>query len=70
MKTNKAMQYTSAAYMPVEDRKRGPFDQYDIQEALRTIVRANKIRKNPALMRAIRAEAQRQLEAAKQATKL
>lgn len=52
---------TSSPYVQMEDRKSGPFDQYEIRSALETLSKAEKIRKNGALMRAVRTEAKRQL---------
>ena len=68
-RTNKKNRAVSMAdspspYRPVEERKTGPFDEYEVRSALETITRSIKIRKNSALMRAIRAEARRQLAAA------
>ena len=51
-------------YRPPEERKGGPFDDYEVREALSTLSKAIKIRKNSALMRAVRAEARKQLQAA------
>lgn len=56
-------------WKPIEERKSGPFDGYELREALQTLAKAIKIRKNPALMRAIKAEANRQLAAAQSTTK-
>ena len=58
-----------APYKSAEDRKSGPFDEYEVRSALETVTRAIKIRKNSALMRAVRAEARRQLAAATNTTK-
>ena len=49
---------------PIE-RKNGPWDDYDIREALRTLVDADKIRANSGLMRRVKAEAKKQAEAAR-----
>lgn len=56
-------------YVAPEERKSGPFDDYEVREALRTLTAANKIRKNGSLMRAIKAEARRQLQAAESTSK-
>lgn len=53
-----------APYRSPEDRKKGPFDEYEVRSALETITRAMKIKKNASLMRAVRVEARRQLAAA------
>ncbi len=47
-----------------EERKGGPFEDYEVRSALETLTRAIKIKKNPALMRAVKREARRQLDAA------
>lgn len=46
-------------------RKNGPFDDYDVRSALETLARAEKIKLNKKLMRAVLAEAERQINAAK-----
>lgn len=51
-------------YRSPEERKNGPFEDYEVRSALETLGRAIKIRKNHALMRAVRAEAKAQLKAA------
>ncbi len=51
-------------YIKPEDRK-GDWDSYEISEALRTLTTAAKIRRNAALMTAVKAEAKKQMEAAK-----
>lgn len=51
-------------YRSAEDRTGGPFDDYEVRSALETLTRAIKIKKNSALMRAIRKEARKQLAAA------
>lgn len=51
-------------YRPPEDRSNGPFDDYEIRSALETITKARKIQRNKKLMRAVRAEARKQLQAA------
>ena len=57
------------SYKPIEERRNGPFDDWELRDALQTLAKAIKIRKNPALMRAIKAEARRQLAAAQSTTK-
>lgn len=54
-------------WVPPHERKSG-WEEYELREAMRTLSEAKKIRKNPALMRALRKEATRQLQAL-QATK-
>lgn len=54
-----------AKYRPAVDRTGGPFDSYEVKEALRTLSDAEKIKRNRALLRACRIEAQKQVEAAK-----
>lgn len=56
-------------YVSPEERKSGPFDDYEVRDALRTLTNARKIQKNPALMKAVRAEARRQLQAAESTQK-
>ena len=56
-------------YKSPEDRKGGHFDEYEVRSALETVTRAIKIKKNSALMRAVRAEARRQLDAAESTKK-
>ena len=51
-------------YRSPKDRMGGPFDDYEVRESLRTLSDAAKIRKNKALMRAIRKEAHSQSKAA------
>lgn len=53
-------------YVPPAERLKGPFDDYEVREALNTLVNAVKIRKNKTLMRAVRAEARKQQQAAQQ----
>lgn len=52
-------------YRSPEDRKGGPFDDYEVREALSTLTKAEKIKRNRALMKAVLAEADKQLKAAK-----
>lgn len=56
-------------YRLPEDRKGGPFDDYEVRDALSVLTKAIKIQKNSALMRAVRAEAKRQLSAAESTKK-
>lgn len=56
-------------YRPPEDRKGGPFDDYEVRNALETLSKAIKIKKNSALMRAVRTEARKQLAAAESTKK-
>lgn len=51
-------------YRSPEDRMAGPFDDYEVRSALETLTRAEKIKRNKKLMRAVRAEAQKQVKAA------
>lgn len=51
-------------YKSPEDRKTGPFDDYEVRNALETLTKAKKIERNKALMRAVRVEAKKQLDAA------
>lgn len=53
-------------YVPTAERLNGPFDDYEVRDALTTLVNAVKIRKNKKLMRAVRAEARKQQQAAQQ----
>lgn len=53
-------------YVPTAERMSGPFEDYEVREALTTLVNAVKIRKNKKLMRAVRAEARKQQLAAQQ----
>lgn len=53
---------------PAEDRKSG-WSEWEVRDALRTLTTAMKIRKNPSLMRAVRAEARRQQKAAEAVSK-
>lgn len=56
-------------YRSPEDRNGGPFDDYEVREALSTLTKAEKIKRNKALMKAVRAEAAKQLKAAQVTTK-
>ena len=51
-------------YAPPIERKDGPWDDYEIRDALRTLVDADKIRANSGLMRKVKAEAKKQAAAA------
>ena len=46
------------------DRKGGPFDDYEVKEALRTLTDAEKIKRNRKLLRACKDEAAKQVKAA------
>lgn len=61
--------YPSERYVPVEQRTNGPFDDYEVRGALETLTRAIKIRRNAALMRAVRKEARKQVQAAEATSK-
>lgn len=50
-------------HVPMEEKKSG-WDDYDLRNALETLTRANKIRRNKPLMAAVKAEAKKQLAAA------
>lgn len=56
-------------YVEPEERKSGEFNDYEVRDALRTLASARKIQKNPHLMKAVRKEAQRQLQAAQSTVK-
>lgn len=56
---------STSRYVPTEDRRNGPFDDYEVRSALETLARAEKIKRNKKLMRAVLAEAERQINAAK-----
>lgn len=60
---------TPNRYRAPEERKGGPFDDYEVRDALSTLTKSIKIRKNSALMRAVRAEARRQVQAAESTKK-
>jgi hypothetical protein len=60
---------SDSPYKPPEERKSGPFDDYEVRGALETLSKAIKIRKNPTLMRAVRTEARKQLAAAESTKK-
>ena len=53
---------STGKYVEPIDRK-GGWDDYDIRNFLRTLSEAEKIKKNAPLMRALRAEAKKQLQA-------
>lgn len=59
----------SSRHRSAEERKGGPFEDYEVRSALETLARAIKIRKNAALMRAVKREARRQLQAAENTKK-
>lgn len=54
-------------YKRPADRLGGPFDDYEVKEALRTLTEAEKIKRNKALLRACKLEAKKQVQAATQA---
>lgn len=58
------------AYKPYYERQEGPFDEYDVRNALETLVRARAIGRNKKLLRAVRAEALKQQKAAQENIKL
>jgi threonine synthase len=61
-------QVAADSYKSPEDRKSG-WSEWEVRDALRTLTTAMKIRKNPSLMRAVRAEARRQQQAAEAVSK-
>lgn len=54
-------------YKRPAERMAGPFDDYEIKEALRTLTEAEKIKRNKTLLRACKLEAKKQVQAATQA---
>lgn len=40
-------------YVPAHERKDGPWDEYDLEDAGRTMERADQIRGNPKMMEAV-----------------
>lgn len=56
--------YVQPSYTPPAERKAGKFEEYEVREALSTLVTAAKIRKNPALMRLVRELAKKQVKVA------
>lgn len=54
-------------YKRPAERMGGPFDDYEVKEALRTLTDAEKIKRNKALLRACKLEARKQVQAAQQA---
>ena len=64
MARNSSKVAAESRYRPTEERTGGPFDDYEVRDALSTLTRAIKIRKNSALMRAVKKEARKQLLAA------
>lgn len=56
-------------YKKPSERMKGPFDDYEVKDALRTLTEAEKIKRNKGLMRAILLESDKQIEAAKAAKK-
>lgn len=63
-KSSNAVASAPEPYKEPVDRKSG-WSEYDIRDSLRTLSQADKIRKNKPLMAAIKAEAVKQLAAAK-----
>lgn len=59
----------SNRWKPAHERKSGPFEDYEVESALETIAKAEKIKKNRALMAAVRTKAREQLAALQQTTK-
>ena len=51
-------------YVPPVDRTNGPFDDYEVKGALRTLTDAEKIKRNKKLLRACKLEAAKQVKAA------
>lgn len=54
-------------YKRPAERMGGPFDDYEVKEALRTLADAEKIKRNKALLRACKVEAKKQVQAAQSA---
>jgi len=54
-------------YKKPSERMGGPFDDYEVKDALRTLTEAEKISRNKALLRACKVEAKKQLDAAQNA---
>ena len=52
-----------------EERMNGPFDDYEVTSALRTLTKAIKIRANRKLLAACRVEAKKQQKAAEATSK-
>lgn len=52
---------------PAYDRKSGPFDEWEVRDALRTVHDADRIRKNKSLMAEVQKEADRAAKAASDA---
>jgi lipopolysaccharide export system protein LptA len=59
----------SKPYRSPAERTSGPFEAYEVKEALRTLTDAEKIKRNKALLRACRIEAKKQVDAAQAAAK-
>lgn len=55
-------------YKPPEDRKSGPFSEYDVQNAIDTLIKANRIKKNRKLLAACAAKAKEQQQQLTKAT--
>ena len=58
---NKAVPVKIVSDGPVESKKRG-IDKWEAQDALRTIQRAEEIKSNRPLMKAVKAEARSQMK--------
>lgn len=67
-KMESAPQVAADSYKSPEDRRSG-WSEWEVRDALRTLTTAMKIRKNPSLMRAVRAEARKQQKAAEAVSK-
>jgi hypothetical protein len=67
-KMESAPQVATDSYKNPEDRRSG-WSEWEVRDALRTLTTAMKIRKNPSLMRAVRAEARKQQKAAEAVSK-
>lgn len=61
-KVNVASEVGPSKYVEPEERKSG-WSEWELKDAIRTLTNARKIRKNPALMRAIRKHAAEQVKA-------
>lgn len=59
---NKAVPVKIVSDTPAEAKKRG-IDKWEAQDALRTIQRAEEIKSNKPLMKAVKAEAKSQMKA-------
>lgn len=66
-KSTRSNEAAPSRYVEPEVRKSGPFDDYEVREALRTLTKAEQIKRNKSLLRACRTEAAKQVKAAQQA---